>query len=118
MQIGVFLLYFNAALALVDLLTDAGNYEALVFQESRQLVRLLLIAANAAAGYLIANERRVGYSLGLTVALIPLLVRVYAAFEYDVGIFEANVIGLMFEVALVALLVHPQSRDHQRIWFK
>jgi hypothetical protein len=24
----------------------------------------------------------------------------------------------MFEVALVALLLHPQSREYQRIWFK
>ena len=29
-----------------------------------------------------------------------------------------NIIGLMFDIALVALLVHPQSRDYQRIWFK
>jgi hypothetical protein len=28
-----------------------------------------------------------------------------------------SVINLMFEAALVALLLHPQSRDHQRIWF-
>jgi hypothetical protein len=24
----------------------------------------------------------------------------------------------MFTVALLALLLHPQSRDYQRIWFK
>jgi len=29
-----------------------------------------------------------------------------------------DVIELMFEVALVLLLLHPQSRDYQRIWFK
>jgi len=29
-----------------------------------------------------------------------------------------SIINLMFEVALVALLLHPQSRDYQRIWFK
>jgi hypothetical protein len=27
-------------------------------------------------------------------------------------------IKLMFVVALVAQLLHPQSRDYQRIWFK
>ena len=27
-------------------------------------------------------------------------------------------IGLLFEVALLALVVHPQSRDYQRIWFR
>ena len=29
-----------------------------------------------------------------------------------------DLIGLMFEIALVALLLHPQSRDYQRLWFK
>jgi len=32
--------------------------------------------------------------------------------------FAAGLITLMFEVALVCLLLHPQSRDYQRIWFK
>ena len=33
-------------------------------------------------------------------------------------VFGANLINLMFEVALVALLLHPMSRDYERIWFK
>jgi hypothetical protein len=28
------------------------------------------------------------------------------------------IINLIFDGALVALLLHPQSRDYQRIWFK
>jgi hypothetical protein len=27
-------------------------------------------------------------------------------------------VPLAFTVALLALLLHPQSRDYQRIWFK
>jgi hypothetical protein len=27
-------------------------------------------------------------------------------------------ISFLFAVALVALLLHPMSRDYQRIWFK
>ena len=118
LQIGVFLLYFSGALALVDIITDPGDYNTIVFLESRNLVRLLLLAGFVAAGYLIANERRFGYTLGLTVSLIPLLVRAYASVKYHVNIFDFNFIGLLFEVALVALLLHPQSRDYQRIWFK
>ena len=26
-------------------------------------------------------------------------------------------IGLMFAIALAALLLHPQSREYQKIWF-
>ena len=32
--------------------------------------------------------------------------------------FATQIIDLMFEVALVCLLLHPQSREYQRIWFK
>jgi hypothetical protein len=29
-----------------------------------------------------------------------------------------DLLTLMFEIALLALLLHPQSREYQRIWFK
>jgi hypothetical protein len=46
----------------------------------------------------------VGFSLGPAIdATSPL--------SYDA-------IGLLFEIALFALVVHPQSRDYQRIWFR
>jgi hypothetical protein len=32
--------------------------------------------------------------------------------------FSTDLITLMFEIALLALLLHPQSREYQRIWFK
>jgi hypothetical protein len=28
-----------------------------------------------------------------------------------------NIINAIFEYALIALLLHPQSREHQKIWF-
>jgi hypothetical protein len=33
------------------------------------------------------------------------------------AVLSRDPIGLMFEIALIALLLHPQSRDYQRIWF-
>jgi hypothetical protein len=29
-----------------------------------------------------------------------------------------STIGFIFDVALVALLLHPTSREHQRLWYK
>jgi hypothetical protein len=29
-----------------------------------------------------------------------------------------NSLSTIFEVALIALLLHPQSRNHQKIWFR
>ena len=34
------------------------------------------------------------------------------------NLLSGGLINLLFEVALVALLLHPMSRDYQRIWFK
>ena len=70
----------------------------------------------AAGGYGIANERRWGYRLGVATAIVSALctlrVAVWADFHWRL------LIGLMFDVALVVLLVHEDSRKYQKIWFK
>jgi len=103
LQIAVFLFYINAAFMVLG-----GSF---VF-----VLGLVLLAANVGAGFGIANEQKWGYGLGIAVAVLPFVLRL--AFGGIGAIFGADVISLMFEVALVALLLHPQSRDYQRIWFK
>jgi hypothetical protein len=102
LQIAVFLLYINAAFTVLGggFLSPFG---------------LLLIAGGVGAGLGIAQEKRWGYGLGLAMALAPFVIRVSVA---GLGAaFGINLISLMFEIALVALLLHPQSREYQRIWF-
>ncbi len=96
LQIAVFLLYINA----VFLLLGGG---------------IVFAVAMAAAGFGIANEQKWGYGLGIVAAILPLALLL--AFGLD-AVFDADIIGLMFDIALVALLLHPQSREYQRIWFK
>jgi hypothetical protein len=72
---------------------------------------LLIAAGGVAAGYGIANEKKWGYGLAIAVAVAPLVL----VFTQSLG---TDLITLMFEIALVALLLHPQSREYQRIWFK
>ena len=102
--IAVFLLYANAFFAVFDML----SYRFFA------VLSLGIVAAAVAAGYGIANERKWAYYLGIAVAFMPFLLRLY----YGIGLLSGNVISLMFDIALVALLVHPQSREYQRIWFK
>jgi hypothetical protein len=103
LQIAVFLLYINAVFALL-------------FGGLASLLGLLLVAGGAAGGFGIANEKKWGYNLGLAMAFLPFAFRV--AFGGGVSaIFGASIVSLMFEVALVALLLHPQSREYQKIWF-
>ena len=99
----VILLYINAAFAVL-------------FGAVLGALGLVLTAAMVGAGYGIANERRWGYQLGVGVAFAPAVLRFLFAGGIN-GIFAVNLIGLVFEILLIALLVHPQSREYQRIWF-
>jgi hypothetical protein len=74
---------------------------------------LLLGIGEVAAGYTIANEKKLGYVFGVIMAFLPLV-----AFLILKNAFALNLITLMFQIALVCLLLHPQSREYERIWFK
>ena len=61
----------------------------------------------------IANEKRWAYGLGIGLAGSNVLLNLIFL-PKDWGL----IINLFFAIALFALLVHPQSREYQRIWFK
>jgi hypothetical protein len=99
LYIAVVLLYINAVFGLIS---------------GFSLIGLLIVAAQVGGGYGIANEKKWGYGLGLLMAFLPFILRLI--FLHNP--FATQIIDLMFEVALVCLLLHPQSREYQRIWFK
>ena len=107
LQIAVFLLYINAVFGVL-------------FGEIFSPIGLVLVVAQAAAGLGIANERKWGYWLGVAAATFGLLPFVLIIASDGVGsIFDiALLINLVFPAALFALLLHPMSRDYQRIWFR
>jgi hypothetical protein len=94
LQIAVMIFYFRAVILIL-------------FGSVFSPLGLLLTAGAAASGFGIANERRWGYLLGLLTAGVSLLLTL------QIG----GLISILFAVALLALLLHPQSRDYQRIWF-
>ena len=105
LQISVWLLYFNAFWALLAVLTGAAPW-------------LINVLASGGAAYGIANEKRWGYVLGVVVAFLDLALLVWSAGGLT-GLFGfSTLINLMFAVALVVALLHPLSRDYQRIWFR
>ena len=97
--IAVLLLYFDAVLGLLF----GGLFGP---------IGLAIIVGSVAAGYGIANERKWGYYLGVGMAVFRLLLLL------GIGGLTYNLIALAFAIAKLALLLHPQSRDYQRIWFK
>lgn len=98
--IGTLLLYLNAFFALLLVLQYRFDNEWLVLATGVAMV---------AGGFGIANEKKWGYGLGVAGAIVNLALALLF-----VG---ANLFSLIFDVALVLLLVHPMSRDYQRIWF-
>jgi len=86
-----------------------------LFNLARGAGLLLVGMGMAAAGFGIANDRRWGWWLGVTMAGLSVLARLT---WFGSGLSMAFLLSLVFPVALFALLVHPHSRGHQRIWFE
>ncbi len=100
LMMATLLMYVNAAFALLSFLST-GFLPFL----------LLLVIGPVAAGWGIANEKKWGYWLGLVLALITVgFLVIHFSF--------VSIVSLLFYGALVALLLHPQSRAYRRIWFK
>ena len=71
-------------------------------------------------GFGIANEKKWGYWVAVLTAAAELALFLPTIVDDGVGaIFNIGLLlQLIFPVALFALLLHPMSRDYQRIWFR
>jgi len=98
LHIAVLLLYLNAFFSILAGFTAGA------------IILVVIGFAQVAAGKGIANERRWGYYLGVGMAVLATVALLWVG--------GSGLIGLLFDVALIALLVHPQSRDYQKIWFR
>jgi hypothetical protein len=80
------------------------------------LLNVLIVGCLAAGAFGIANEKKWGYAVAVGGAVLQ-VVLLFAV--YGTEVFTSTVIiSLLFDGALVALLLHPMSREYQRIWFK
>ena len=102
LQIAVALLYWNVVLEIiVGLLEHAAG----------PLFPVVLVA-DVAGALGVANEKKWGYVVALVAAALPFVLLITN------NIAAGGVINILFEVALVALLLHPMSRNYYRIWFR
>ena len=109
LYIAQLLMYFQGGFSLVFAMLGA---------RSLTIYSLVIAVGKVMAAFGIANERRWAYKLGVVVAAIPLVLVVLLAVTDTLGWLWADVIGLMFNIALLALLLHPMSRNYQRYWPK
>lgn len=107
LQIAVFLLYFDAVF---------GVLRGSIFNVP---LGTLIVVGAALGGLGVANELKWGYKLAVAVSALGLLPFLLIAAYDGVGeILDPTVLlAAVFPVAQFALLVHPQSRSYQKIWF-
>jgi len=133
LQVAVFLLYANAVFALLFRTGDEGVFSRAAFSLSRggldvdlatligNLLSIFVVGGSFAAAYLIANEKKLGWRLGVAVAaapLIALVVLLLVGYPQRLRIVDAININLLFDGALLALLLHDQTRSYEKVWFK
>ncbi|MFM2046207.1 MAG: hypothetical protein RL383_284 [Actinomycetota bacterium] len=125
LQIALWLLYIDGVFALLGYLDGARD----IFGWSRLLggaggiVAPLAVAAHPLAGVLLANGRRLGWQLGLFAASSPFILRALISLRTNgLGltwiVTQDDLIGFVFEAALVVLLLHPMSRSHASRWLR
>jgi len=79
---------------------------------------LVLAAGQVAGGMGIANEKRWGYYLAVGMAVLALTPLLFIVAGGVGHLFSLSVVlAFLFPVALFALLIHPMSRQYQKIWF-
>jgi len=133
MQVAVFLLYANVVVGVLFRTGKNGKFALATLSLIRSLdaldtarlvgnlLAILFIAGSAGAAYLIANEKRIGWRIGVVVAAAPLVATVIIlliGYPARAGLGDVVDVGLLFDVALVALLLHDQTRSYEKVWFK
>lgn len=108
LYIAQLLMYFQGGFALVFGMLGA---------RSLGVYTLTIAIGKVLAAFGIANERRWGYKLGVVVAVIPALLLLLAVTDTWRWLW-ADAFGLLFDIALIALLLHSMSRNYQRHWPK
>ncbi len=101
LQGAVMLSYMFAVFGLLDVLLGASIF--------------IIQVALGATAYGIANEKRWAYYS--TIALVGILALLWLA-SMAGSVTVTGLIQLLFYGVLFAMLVHPQSRAYQKIWFK
>jgi len=90
-------------------------YDVLGLFASR-IFPLILLAALVGGGLGIANEKKWGFRLAVSAALYSVVATLWIGIRYDVELL-GFLLRLMFDLVLVVLLLHPQSKEYRRIWF-
>jgi len=115
LQIATWLLYINGFFAFtnfVDSRMELGYIRR--FFTFGPVYGLAVIAVHVLGGLLMANERKIGYKIAVVASFTPFISNLIV-YRSLIGV---SFLGSIFDIALIALLLHTQSRSHQKVWFR
>ncbi|NBW91741.1 MAG: hypothetical protein EBR53_04695 [Actinobacteria bacterium] len=114
LQIATWLLYINGFFALANFMDTQMEigYIRTVYTFG-PIYGIVVIAAHALGGLLMANELKIGYAIALVAAFSPFVSNLIV----HRTLVPYSFLNVVFDVALCALLLHNQSRSHQKVWF-
>lgn len=133
LQIATWLLYLSGFFAFVSVIDKTGYLGYLRYRFGiGLLLGLVVVGLHIGGAFLMANDLKLGYRISVAAALAPFLLRAFAVQDISSKGFASvslldyiickplggSVVTVMFDGALVALILHQQSRNHQRIWFR
>lgn len=118
------LLYINVVfegIALLQVGLGSFNYPPI-----GKILLATAVVTQAAGAYGIANERKIGYQIAVFAAFVPLLARIISVILTSGSIIRnlgfillaGSPLNVIFEYALILLLLHKQSSEYQRVWFR
>ena len=126
--IATWLLYLDGVFATLGFLDKTNEFGSLrVIGPITGLVGLVSCICFFLGGFLMANGKLLGWYLGIAASFSPLLARfIISVHQQNIGytislidrITGGDLVGFMFEAALVVLLLHPMSRSYARIWLR
>ena len=123
LAIATWLLYIQGAFAIVGWIDRSGVYSAWTRVEFGGVLALIAAFAHLVGPFLMANGKRLGWWISVGAAASPWILRGLIKVQYESVslrwmLTQSDTIGFLFEVALLALLLHPMSRAHERSWLR
>jgi hypothetical protein len=126
--IATWLLYLDGVFATLGFLDKSNEFGFLrVISPVTGIIGLASCLAFFGSGFLMANGKLLGWYIGIAASFSPLLARFIISIHqqnlgYSISLADritgGDLVGFMFEAALVVLLVHPMSRSYARTWLR
>jgi hypothetical protein len=128
LAIGTWLLYIDGVFATLGFLDKSSEFGFLrVIGPITGILGLICVICFFGSGFLMANGKLLGWYFAIAVSFSPMVARfIISVHQQNLGysislvdrITGGDLIGFMFEAALVVLLLHPMSRSYARTWFR